>query len=150
MENNIFLHELNLFNRVNFSECLKDLKGEKNLLLSYLSTYWNKWIKVSRVEISGELNTQFVYTLSFIPFVEDMEKELNKVNKNNPYIDDLTNTYIWKFINEFQEVIINHFERLGYIQKDNQLIDPLNLYSKGFFIPSDNILTFIWVTSLEE
>ena len=84
---------------------------------------------------------QFIYTLSFTPFVEDMEKDFNS---------DLVDNYIWDFINEFQKVIINHFEKLGYIQKDNQLIDPLNLYSKGFFIPSDNIVTFIWITSLEE
>ncbi len=136
MEN---IHELNLFNKVDFLKCLKN--SNLNLFPLYLSKNWDKWIKISKVEIIGEWNMQFIYTLSFTPFVEDMEKDFNS---------DLVDNYIWDFINEFQKVIINHFEKLGYIQKDNQLIDPLNLYSKGFFIPSDNIVTFIWITSLEE
>ena len=136
MEN---IHELDLFNKNFFLECLKN--SNSKLFSLYLSKYWNKWIKISRVEIIGEWNIQFVYTFSFTPFVEDMEKDFNS---------DLVDNYIWDFINEFQKVIINHFEKLGYIQKNNQLIDPLNLYSKGFFISSDNIVTFIWVTSLEE
>lgn len=108
----------------------------------YLSKYWDKWIKISRVEIIGEWNTQFIYTLSFAPFVEDIEKDFDN--------SDLVDSYIWQFLNEFQKVIVNHFKKLDYIQKDNTLIDLTNNYSKGFFIPSDNILTFVWVTSLED
>ena len=133
------IHELDLFSKDSFLECLKNSNFE--LFHLYLSKYWDKWIKISRVEIVGEWNTQFIYTLSFTPFVEDMEKDFNF---------DLVDNYIWDFINEFQKVIINHFEKLGYIQRDNTLRDLTNCYSKGFFIPSDNIVTFIWVTSLEE
>lgn len=123
-------------------ECLKN--SNSNLFPLYLSKYWDKWIKISKVEIIGEWNTQFIYTISFAPFVEDIEKDFDN--------SDLIDSYIWQFLNEFQKVIVNHFKKLNYIfQKDNNtLIDLTNNYSKGFFIPSDNILTFIWVTSLEE
>lgn len=138
MEN--ILHELDLFNKVDFLGCLKN--SNSNLFPLYLSKNWDKWIKISKVEIIGEWNTQFVYTLSFAPFGEDMEKDFNN--------SDLVDNYIWQFIDEFKKVIINHFEKLGYIQRDNTLIDLTNCYSKGFFMPSDNILTFIWITSLDE
>lgn len=135
MEN--ILHELDIFNKNTFLNCF----SEYPILHILLKEYWNKWIKLSRVEIPGEFNTQFVYTISFTPFVEDIEKELR-----SPEI------CIWNFIESFQKVIIKHFEKLDYIyiQKDKQFINKFECYSKGFFIPSDNILTFIWVTSFED
>lgn len=136
MEN--ILHETQVFEKSSFLELVNS-----NLYLFYFSNFWNKWTKISKTEISGELNTQFIYTFSFCPCLED----IMKFEKDS----DLVDSYIWQFLDEFQKVIVNHFKKLDYIQKDNNtLIDLTNNYSKGFFIPSDNILTFIWVTSLDE
>ena len=136
MEN--ILHETQVFEKSSFLELVNS-----NIHLFYFSNFWNNWTKISKTEISGELNTQFIYTFSFCPRLEDIMKFEKDENKANELIESL--------LNDFHLIIYKHFEKLDYTPiASGLMIDQTNLYSRAFFVPSDNILTFIWVTSLEE
>ena len=67
MEN--ILHETQVFEKSSFLELVNS-----NVHLFYFSNFWNNWTKISKTEISGELNTQFIYTFSFCPRLEDIMK----------------------------------------------------------------------------
>lgn len=134
---NIFLHETQVFEKSSFLELVKN-----NTNLFWLSKFWDKWMKISRTEIPGEFNSQFIYTISFMPFIEDIMKFEKDENKANDLIESL--------LNDFHLIIYKHFKKLDYTPAGSLMIDPMNLYSKGLFIPSDDMLTFIWVTSLED
>ena len=136
MEN--ILHETQVFEKSSFLELVNS-----DYHLFYFSNFWNNWTKISKTEISGELNTQFIYTFSFCPRLEDIMKFEKDENKAEELIENL--------LNDFHLIIYKHFEKLDYTPiASGLMIDQTNLYSRAFFVPSDNILTFIWVTSLEE
>lgn len=83
------------------------------------------------------------YTFSFCPRLEDIMKFEKDENKADELIESL--------LNDFHLIIYKHFEKLDYKPiASGLMIDQTNLYSRAFFVPSDNILTFIWITSFED
>lgn len=59
MEN--ILHETQVFEKSSFLELVNS-----NIHLFYFSNFWNNWTKISKTEISGELNTQFILYFFFL------------------------------------------------------------------------------------